>query len=461
MGALGRVQQKASRPSSARKRVEGKILRFSVCVGLVGASLAIVAYIGAAYPSVIEWRENNLHALGEITCSEATCDTSKYSTDVEWGDPDYVIDAQTRYFIDVATATGGTNGRFEPLNYSDVSFLAEFLQPASYNTPDREIWRMYSESVRVRDGRNLLIAVGYSMKASNKAVETPASLTADVDSALRVEADKIAHSLSASKVALRSRGAGFAADGFQVVDLGSQKVVQQGPWLPAFLPARVRLPAPGLTFYVANGSLYLAQTNTSGRLLATSFVTIASLRWVGCWSALGFLLASTTANLLSRRFLRNYFSVAGIRVPSLEQAQRDGEGQSVEFKRGLSENEERAGTTETDLLRSVVAFANTNDGVIFLGVDDAGHIKGLALDYSQRDRLERKIHELIRARIRPVPPVQVTFEDLRGLVIARIAVARGDAPLYMMGGTIYIRRGSADVQAQPEDAVRLVEQYAF
>jgi hypothetical protein len=55
----------------------------------------------------------------------------------------------------------------------------------------------------------------------------------------------------------------------------------------------------------------------------------------------------------------------------------------------------------------------------------------------------------------------VSAEGLRGLVIAKIAVARGDAPLYMMGGTIYIRRGSSDVQAQPEDAVRLVAQYAF
>jgi hypothetical protein len=31
----------------------------------------------------------------------------------------------------------------------------------------------------------------------------------------------------------------------------------------------------------------------------------------------------------------------------------------------------------------------------------------------------------------------------------------------MMGGTIYIRRGSSDVQAQSEDAVRLVNQYAL
>jgi hypothetical protein len=30
-----------------------------------------------------------------------------------------------------------------------------------------------------------------------------------------------------------------------------------------------------------------------------------------------------------------------------------------------------------------------------------------------------------------------------------------------MGGVIYVRSGSADVQAQPEDLARLISQYAF
>ncbi|MGB7723521.1 MAG: ATP-binding protein [Bryobacteraceae bacterium] len=446
---------------SGRKRVNSKIFRFSMWVGVAGALLTVLAYIAAAFPSVREWRETNLHALSEITCAGATCDTSAFSTDWQWDDPDYVIDTQTRYFIDLAAPTGEVYGRFEPLDYSDTSFLERFQQPTSYNTPDGEVWRMYSRSVRVGGERNLQVMVGYSVKAPSKAVETPDSLMADVDVALRREADKIARGLSASRVPLRSRGGGFAGDGFQVVDSNTQQVVEQGPWLPVFLPENVRLPAAGLKFYVAAGKLYLAQTNTDGRVSATSFVAIAGLWWIVCCSALGFLLSGAITSALSRRFLRNYFAVIGMQVPSLEEARRDGESQTVEFKRGMSENEDKAGSAEAELLKSVAAFANTNDGVIFLGVDDAGHIKGLGLDYGQRDRLERKIHELTRTRIRPIPPVQITFEDLRGLVIAKIAVARGDAPLYMMGGTIYVRRGSSDVQAQPEDAVRLVAQYAF
>jgi len=124
-----------------------------------------------------------------------------------------------------------------------------------------------------------------------------------------------------------------------------------------------------------------------------------------------------------------------------------GEGQNVEFKRGISDDANRTGPVEDELLKSVAAFANTNDGVILIGIDDAGHVKGLALDFKQRDKLEQKIHQLIRTRLRPTPPVRVAFEEVRGLVIAKVEVGRGDSPAYMLGGTIYLRKGSADVQA--------------
>jgi ATP-dependent DNA helicase RecG len=138
-----------------------------------------------------------------------------------------------------------------------------------------------------------------------------------------------------------------------------------------------------------------------------------------------------------------------------------GEGPTVEFKRGLSPDEIRNSNVEEELLKSIAAFANTNDGVIFIGIDDARHVKGLGLDSKQKDRLETKIHQLVRNRIRPNPPIQVNFEDCRGLVVARLVVPRGEDPLYMIGGVIYVRQGSSDVQAQPEDLRRLVSQYAF
>jgi predicted HTH transcriptional regulator len=46
-------------------------------------------------------------------------------------------------------------------------------------------------------------------------------------------------------------------------------------------------------------------------------------------------------------------------------------------------------------------------------------------------------------------------------VIARIVVARGEAPLHIIDGVVYVRYGSSEVQAQPEDLKKLVTQYAF
>jgi hypothetical protein len=67
------------------------------------------------------------------------------------------------------------------------------------------------------------------------------------------------------------------------------------------------------------------------------------------------------------------------------------------------------------------AFANTNDGAILIGIDDAGHVKGLELDFKRRDAWERRIHRLVRTRIKPTPPIQVAFEELRSMLIGEIS----------------------------------------
>jgi ATP-dependent DNA helicase RecG len=182
--------------------------------------------------------------------------------------------------------------------------------------------------------------------------------------------------------------------------------------------------------------------------------------WLALIDAIAFVGTFFTARALSRRFLRNYFALTSVRVPDLAEACRCGEGQNVEFKRGLLEDEAKTTSVEDELLRSITAFANTNDGAIFIGVDDSGNIRGVKLDFNQKDRLERKIRQLTRSRIRPTPPIQVAFEEVRGLVVAKIAVARGEAPAYLLNGVIYVRDGSSDVQAQPEHLSKLIAEFA-
>jgi hypothetical protein len=389
------------------------------------------------------------------------CDASAFIADPYTDSPDYLIDVQTNYFICTPVASNEYLQRFPLLDYSDTTFIAKFGRPDSFNTQDGEVWRLYSLASNV-GGKKIEIFVGHREKAPSKMVETLSSQIGIVDAGLAREAASIARSRSDRRsVARTGSRAALSIDGFQVVDDATNAVEEWGEWLPSFLPKDIHLPSTGLRPLVFNSRLYLVQSDTdaAGRLLATSLVEIGDLAWIGISCIFAFLATTIVAGGLGRRFLRNYFAIVGARVPTLREAQRSGEGQGIEFKRGLSEDEARAGSVEDELLKSIAAFANTNDGVIFIGVDDAGRVKGLRLDFQGRDRFERKIRQLVRNRIRPKPPIQVAFEEAEDLLIAKIVVARGDG-VHMMGGVVYARDGSSDVQAQPEDLIRIL-QYAF
>ena len=125
-----------------------------------------------------------------------------------------------------------------------------------------------------------------------------------------------------------------------------------------------------------------------------------------------------------------------------------------------SEDDSKSGSVEAKPLKSIAAFANTNDGVIFVGVDDRAKIRGLELNLTQGDQLDRKIRQLVHNRIKPSPPIEIAYEEVRGLVVAKISVARGETLAYLLGGAIYLRSGSSDVQAQPEDLQRLIAEFA-
>jgi hypothetical protein len=405
-----------------------------------------------------------VQALHEIACGDETCDTSRFTTDWEAEEPDYIIFTYSkgRYLIDFPTSKVDDSERFSALDYFDTAFIMKFREPATWNTLDGESWRLYSREVKLVD-RTDEILIGYAIKAPWRILETPESLINTVDTTLKREADKLATYDQANKeLALGSRPE-LSSDGFVIVDANTKQLHVSGPWLPTLMPLDVNLPSPGYQFYRHHDELYVLQTASSddGRLLAASLVPVGNLWWLVLVCTTVFLVMSELGRALSRRYLRRYFALLGIQVPTLEEALRIGEGQRVEFKRGFSDDETKTGSVSTELLKSIAAFANTNDGVIIIGVDDAGHIKGLDLDFKQRDGMERKIHQLSRNRIKPTPPIQVGFEEIRGMVIARISVARGEAPLYMTDGVVYLRQGSADVQAQPDDLTRLVAEFAF
>lgn len=420
--------------------------------------LTACIYFAAALPDLRRAQRTNEYALSEIDCTGSSCDTSKFTTDSQHQDPDYVVDGETRYFVDVPVFQEEDPIRFAPLDFGDATFVSRFRQPTSYRTPDGEVWRLYSRRAET-SGRSIEIMIGYTESAPSKMEPPPLSTIHDIDAELKREADKLAENPQALTRGARSP-LRLMADGFAVLDASTGAVVTWGPWLPMFLPKDKLLPTAGHQLDLANGELYIVQTDANERLIATSLVPIMNLRWFTVVAIMAFLVMGIIARTLSRRFLRNYFAVTSIRLPTLEEACRSGEGQMVEFKRGLSEDGTKTGGAETELLKSIAAFANTNDAVIFVGVDDHAKIRGLEINLTQRDR-DRKVRQLVHNRIKPNPPVEVSFEEVRGLVVAKISVARGEAPAHLLGGVIYVRSGSSDVQAQPEDLRRLIAEFAF
>src|SRR5271165_5242316 len=286
---------KRIRPRSVQRIVKRRILIFSLFVGAAATLLVAIGYLASTYPSIRRIQQVHRHIFDEIVCSDATCDTHVFTTDWETGSADYIIGSKTRYFIDVPSPTEESPGIFAPLDYSDTQFIARFREPAWYKTPDEEVWRLYSMTSQAdgkeldiivgasfanptmisssfssqADGKELDIIVGFAKEAPWKMVDTLQPDIGLVDATLRAEAEKLS---LGSPNAKSARGA--AVDGYEIVESRTQKVSDWGPWLPIFLPHEAKLPRPGASLYVAKGDLFVVQTGTDGRLLATSLVLV-------------------------------------------------------------------------------------------------------------------------------------------------------------------------------------------
>lgn len=413
--------------------------------------------MASAQANIKRRSESNLQTLAEITCEGSKCDIENFLADTGLGGADYVIDTQTRYFLSFPMPTAEDPGAFPQLDFYDSSFIRGFTTPGSYAAPDGEIWRLYARAVN-GNSRRVYVVVGNQMKASSK-IDADGPPLETVDASLVRDANQIAADWASKRNTRAARNV-LTVDGFAVVDSDTDRVLRWGWWLPAFFPKTKTLPTVGWRVYQYQGNLYVLRTDSKERILAASFIEIGNLWWIIGSCCSGFLIAGGVAQVLSRRHLRSFFALRATSLPTLDEALRTGEGQNIEFKGGISDAAGKIGGVEDEVLKSIAAFANSNDGVIFIGIDDGGRIRGLDLDFKAKDRIEGKIRQLVRSRIRPTPPVHLTFEDHRGLVILKIAVARGEDPAYLLNGVIYVRYGFSDVQAQPEDLKRLISEYA-
>ncbi len=123
-----------------------------------------------------------------------------------------------------------------------------------------------------------------------------------------------------------------------------------------------------------------------------------------------------------------------------------GENETVEFKKTLPVGRREA---HRDFLETVVAFANTKGGMIFLGVDDNCRIEGFG-EEGIRDRIEDMIVDSCD------PPVEVRVNSIKvqETKITLVEILDGTKKLYLLKGKrggIFVRRGASDRQiTKPE-----------
>ena len=125
---------------------------------------------------------------------------------------------------------------------------------------------------------------------------------------------------------------------------------------------------------------------------------------------------------------------------------KGGEGDHVEFKKKINHPEK--------VIKEVVAFANTQGGHLFVGVDDDRHIDGLSFPHEEEFILTKAIEELCRPSI-PFTTEIVELNESKSILHYEIFSGE-EKPYFAFQqknhrlGRAFVRVGDKSIQASKE-----------
>jgi hypothetical protein len=126
-----------------------------------------------------------------------------------------------------------------------------------------------------------------------------------------------------------------------------------------------------------------------------------------------------------------------------------GEGPTIEFKRRISDD---GGTA----IKTIAAFANSEGGVILLGVDDkSNEIVGIP---ESVDRTKNSVTDLIRRKVIPEPHIRFEHAIFDTKTVVAVYIEKGGSPPYGINPEkpeFYVRRGASTFPAKQEEIVAL------
>ena len=124
------------------------------------------------------------------------------------------------------------------------------------------------------------------------------------------------------------------------------------------------------------------------------------------------------------------------------------ENERMEFKSQLTD----------DIYKEVIAFTNTDGGVIYIGIDDQGNVTGI----DNVDETYTRLTNGIRDAIQPDVTMFVRYVLQENKVI-RIEVGESSyKPYYLKSkglkpAGVYVRQGATSVQASPEQIRQMIK----
>lgn len=128
------------------------------------------------------------------------------------------------------------------------------------------------------------------------------------------------------------------------------------------------------------------------------------------------------------------------------------ESKTIEFKREYTD----------DLKYAVVAFANTDGGKIYIGINDDGGVQGV----KNTDGIMLQITNMIRDVVRPDVTMftECSVEEMEGRSVVVVTVQRGTARPYYLSGKgvrpegVYIRQGASSVPASETAILNMIKE---
>ena len=124
------------------------------------------------------------------------------------------------------------------------------------------------------------------------------------------------------------------------------------------------------------------------------------------------------------------------------------ESERIEYKSQITD----------DIYKEVIAFANTNGGVIYIGIDDKGNLTGI-------DNVDETYTRLTNGILDAIAPDVTMFVRyvLQDNKVIQIEVGEGSyKPYYlkskgMKPNGVYVRQGASSVQASPEQIRKMIK----